>query len=162
MGMIPWSSIGICSEWIPADLLILCLVSWEENSRETWSRSNGALSDTWNSIHPWGIFLEEAMPMKTRSFLWPSDIIVNGDCYVSTWMIPPISLNRRTRILPIYQDSRFSNTIRRYRRATNCEIIVASYTSMWRILRVVVLRVFVSPRKATWKWLSALAPMSNP
>jgi hypothetical protein len=73
------------------------------------------LSDAWNSIHPWGIFLKETMPMKTRSLLWSSDIVMNRDCYISTRiqhleaeiiftlnLITPICLNCRTWVLPIY------------------------------------------------------------
>ena len=63
--------------------------------------------------------------MKTRPFLWSSDIVINRDCYISTRiqhleveiiftldLITPIGLNRRTWVLPIYQDSGFYNTIR--------------------------------------------------
>jgi hypothetical protein len=63
--------------------------------------------------------------MKARSLLWSSDIVMNRDCYVSTRiqhleveiiftlnLITPICLNRRTWVLPIYQDSRLHNTIR--------------------------------------------------
>jgi hypothetical protein len=145
------------------------------DSRETWSGSNGALSDTWDTIHPWGILLKETMPMETCPFLWSSDIVMNRDCYISTRiqhlkveiiftlnLITPICLNRRTWVLPIYQNSRFYNTIRWYRSASDRKVIVASYTSMWRILRVVVLRVFVSPRKAIWKWLFSLASHPQP
>jgi hypothetical protein len=137
--------LGYVRHWI-AENGLSCLL-------KTGSRGNWALADAWYTVHPWGLPLKKAMPVHTRSILWTCDVVVHRDLYP----VAPISFYQWSWKLTIDVHNLLHEPIRVVDPATDCEIIVASYTSMRRFLRVIFSCCSFSPGVAIWERLNLSA-----
>ena len=89
---------------------------------------NRTLSVARNAVHPLCLLLQNTVPVKACALI--GEVVVNSDFDV----IAPIGLDRGSRVLVVCQQAVHFDAIRRAASFRDREVVVASHTSVRRVL----------------------------